>query len=534
MDALTNTFCAGGNVLGNGTWLNVGGNEPVTFGGLVADDDPGPYDDPDGRNSIRLLNPCDDHSCDWFLSPQASAQRWYPTLETLEDGTMIIIGGCHFGGYVNQDFQDEPTYEFFPSTEKIIASPLLQRTLPANLYPLTWLLPSGKLFMQSNWQTVLLDYHTNKETPLDDMLDAVRVYPASAGTIMMPLTPENNWTATIMFCGGSNVAPERWLSPDFIVPKQPASDSCVKITPDSSKSYVRDDPLPEARVMANLIFLPTGQIICLNGAASGTAGYGNNSWAIGQSYADKPLLTPAIYDPSAAPGSKWSRNGFSPSSVPRMYHSSATLLPDGSIFVSGSNPNSDYNVADDIKYKTEYRTELFYPSYFNERRPQPVGIPQSLSYGGPPFDISLNSDDLFANIDNVKNATVVILRPGFSTHSMNMGQRYVKLNSTYTSYPNGTAVLHVSQVPPNPAILVPGPAFFFVVVNGVPSVGVQVMIGSGQLGAQQILPVDNLPDSLITNPAPQSVQSDSGFRTSPHWTISTIWTIVFVAILLGR
>ena len=29
MDIVTNTFCAGGNMLGDGTWINVGGNQPV-------------------------------------------------------------------------------------------------------------------------------------------------------------------------------------------------------------------------------------------------------------------------------------------------------------------------------------------------------------------------------------------------------------------------------------------------------------------------------------------------------------------------
>lgn len=123
--------------------------------------------------------------------------------------TLSKLGGCTFGGYVNDANQNEPTYEFFPPQGGTILSPLLQRTLPANLYPLTWLLPSGLLFMQSNWETVLLNYHTHKETPLDNMIDAVRTYPASAGTIMMPLTPANNWTATIMFCGGSNVQPKQ-------------------------------------------------------------------------------------------------------------------------------------------------------------------------------------------------------------------------------------------------------------------------------------------------------------------------------------
>lgn len=39
--------------MGNGTWVNVGGNQAVTYGGDPADsqDGGGPYDDPDGRNS---------------------------------------------------------------------------------------------------------------------------------------------------------------------------------------------------------------------------------------------------------------------------------------------------------------------------------------------------------------------------------------------------------------------------------------------------------------------------------------------------
>jgi hypothetical protein len=44
----------GGNVLGNGTWVNVGGNQAVTLGGDAADSQDGssaPYYDADGRRS---------------------------------------------------------------------------------------------------------------------------------------------------------------------------------------------------------------------------------------------------------------------------------------------------------------------------------------------------------------------------------------------------------------------------------------------------------------------------------------------------
>ncbi|KAG6874492.1 hypothetical protein C0995_010402 [Termitomyces sp. Mi166 len=514
MDAITNSFCAGGNVMGNGTWVNVGGNQAVTYGGAAAasQNGGGPYDDPDGRQS--------------------------------------------YGGYVNSANQDNPTYEFFPPKGASITLPILQRTLPANLFPLTWLLPSGRLLIQSNWETVLYDYKKQKETPLDNIPDAVRVYPASAGTAMLPLTPANNWTATILFCGGSDVKTKqltvvaltrRWLDPDWIIPKYPASTSCVRITPDISESYVQDDPLPEQRSMGNLIFLPDGKILCLNGAKMGTAGYGNQSWAVGMSYADSPTLTPAIYDPAAPAGKRWSRNGLGASQIPRLYHSSAVLLPDGkvqsfdafifsdapyvgSVFVSGSNPNSDYNVGPDIKYPTEYRTERFYPPYYNSRRPQPAGILSQLSYGGPSFTISLDSDDLFGDVNNVKNTTVVVIRPGFSTHAMNMGQRFVQLENTYTGHAqSNTAVLHVSQLPPNPAILAPGPALVFVVVNGVPSVGVQVMVGSGKLGKQDILPIGDLPESSVAPPDVAHTKTHNAARESRQQPY-LVWC---VTLLLG-
>lgn len=39
--------------MGNGTWLNVGGNQAVTYGGAAAPSQfgGGPYNDPDGRQS---------------------------------------------------------------------------------------------------------------------------------------------------------------------------------------------------------------------------------------------------------------------------------------------------------------------------------------------------------------------------------------------------------------------------------------------------------------------------------------------------
>lgn len=228
----------------------------------------------------------------------------------------------------------------------------------------------------------------------------------------------------------------RWV-PNWDIAQFIPSTSCVSITPDVSGTYTEEDDTLEPRSMGNFIILPNGKLFYVNGAGSGVAGYGKDAWAIGESYADHPVLTPAMYDPSAPAGNRWSRDGFSSSNIPRMYHSSAVLLPDGrsllvsfqkrmllncgltgAVLVTGSNPNADYNVGAGVTYPTEYRVEKFYPSYYNERRPQPQGLPNKLSYGGAYFNVSLSSNDLFGDVSNAQGAQVVLIRPGFSTHTM--------------------------------------------------------------------------------------------------------------------
>ncbi|EJU01106.1 glyoxal oxidase [Dacryopinax primogenitus] len=508
MFVLSNTFCAAGASLGNGSWVNFGGNQAVTWGGLTAASQTGggPYDDWDGGQAVRLLDPCDDGTCEWVNLAPMTTRRWYPSVEPLEDGSVIVLGGDEWGGYVNDASQNNPTIEFFPSRGAPIGLNILLNSLPANLYPLTWLLPSGNLLIQTNWAAEIYDYKANVEYPLPNIPNAVRTYPGSGATAMLPLTPANNWTATVLFCGGTNLEPDQWVT-NWTIAAYPADESCVSISPDISSTWTYDSTLPEGRTMGQFIMLPDSTLFLTNGGGTGTAGYGNDTWAIGHSYADNPVLTPLVYDPRLPAGNRWSRQGLGSSTVPRMYHSSALLLPDGSVFVAGSNPNPDYTVGAGVKYPTEYRTERFYPWYYSSRRPEPQGLPSNLSYGGEPFDVQLSAQDLQNN--GIVNASVIVIRGGFSTHAMNMGQRFVQLNSTYTGNTDGSGTLHVSQLPPNPAILPPGPAMVFVTVGGVPSLGAFVMVGSG-MGTQQVLPAGALKASSMPLPAPNTTGSGGG------------------------
>ncbi|KAI9573066.1 immunoglobulin E-set, partial [Boletus coccyginus] len=245
--------------------------------------------------------------------------------------------------------------------------------------------------------------------------------------------------------------------------------------------------------------LPDGIMLVINGATNGTAGFANQTLYVPsldqmpffQSLASGPVGTPAIYNPNAPKGSRWSNAGLGSSNIARMYHPTAILLPDASVLIAGSNPNLDVELT--APYPTTYTAEIFYPPYFSSSvRPQVTGVPQTLSYGGPYF-----------------NLTVVLSRGGFTTHAMNMGQRHLQLNNTYTVNDDGSYVLPVSQAPPNANVLMPGPALMFVVVNWIPSNGTMVIVGTGQVETQPTAAAAGLP-AVVTATATTTPANTSG------------------------
>lgn len=84
--------------------------------------------------------------------------------------------------------------------------------------------------------------------------------------------------------------------------------------------------------MGNFIQLPDERLFLVNGVGKGSAGYGWDDWAINQSYAADPVLSPAYYNGSAPAGSRFDTD-LPASTIGRLYHSSATLLPDGESIV---------------------------------------------------------------------------------------------------------------------------------------------------------------------------------------------------------
>ena len=521
MDVITNTFCAGGMSLGNGTWATFGGNENVGPGGNSTSprfSTTAPYYDGDGGPAARFYTPNSQGTSDWDDGNHyMKRRRWYPTVEALGDGTLWIGGGEDYGGYVADAGQNQPNFEYWPPRGDAINMDFLTQTLPMNLYPLAWLMESGRLFVQAGQDAILYDLDTNSVAKgLPSTTGPMKVYPASAGVAMLPMTPANNYTQEVLFCGGVQRPLNEWgngAGPLYNPLNTPASKVCERITPEADNpTWEQDDDLINGRSMGTFVYLPDGKLWFGQGVRMGTGGYSGQNYNknLGISLGDQPDYQPMIYDPKAPKGARFSTAGLSQMQVQRMYHSTAILLEDGSILTAGSNPNADVSFDNPANYtNTEYRLEQWYPLWYNEPRPTQLNITQ-LAYGGGSFDVSLSSSDLSGNITNIKTAKISIVRSGFATHGVNFGQRYLELNSTYTANQDGSVggTLHVSNMPPNSNIFQPGPAMAFLVVNGVPSHGQHVMIGTGQLGDQRVTEATSLPASQDA-PAPKTSSESS-------------------------
>lgn len=99
--------------------------------------------------------------------------------------------------------------------------------------------------------------------------------PFSAGAALLPLTPENNYTPEVLICGGSTVSDT--ASPSTYSSQTPASAQCSRIvlTAAGIAAGWSVETMPMARVMGELVQLPDGRILIVNGAQTGVAGYGN-------------------------------------------------------------------------------------------------------------------------------------------------------------------------------------------------------------------------------------------------------------------
>lgn len=373
----SNSFCAGGAFLSNGTMINVGGNPVVSDNTSSAD-----FGDLDGLQAVRILNPCLSDSadgCDMYENhsrDRLGSPRWYTTVTRISDGSAMVVGGSKKGGWINNATVNNPTIEYYPPKDihgcngLAIPSRFFNDTLNSNLFPHVFSLDADTVFVAANQDAMIYNWKTNTEQRLPQIPNGVRVtYPMAGTALLLPLSPQNNYTSEVLICGGSTIDDTK---PGYEISSQdPASAQCSRmvLSDEGIQAGWQVEQMPQARLMPDAVQLPTGEIVIVNGAGSGISGYANVVNQVGQSNADNPVLTAVLYDPLAPVGQRFSSSGMPTSQIPRMYHSVASLTPSGDIMIAGSNPNLDRS---EIKYGTEYRVEWLSPPYMTLTRPEIV------------------------------------------------------------------------------------------------------------------------------------------------------------------
>lgn len=409
LDLRSNSFCAGGSFLSNGSFINVGGNPVVVDSTGAAD-----FGDINGLQAIRLFHPelCDNqgNGCDILEAPhrlRLASPRWYNTVLRLDDGSAMIIGGSTRGGWINNGTTNNPTIEYFPPKNingfngLPVPSQFLTETLNSNLFPIAFLLPDSSVFVAANRDAMIYNWRSNTERRLPQIPNGVRVtYPMTGTAMLLPLSSSNSYLPVILICGGSTIDDTR--AGYEIDSQEPATDQCVRM--ELSDAGIEKgweiEQMPQARVMPDSVLLPTGDVLIVNGGGTGIAGYGNVKNQIGYSNADNPILTPVIYKPDAPNGSRFSSDGMPTSNIPRLYHSVATLVPDGRIMITGSNPNLDRSTR---KYETEYRVEWLSPGWMDDESSRPTAkFSTSTTTVAYDAEFELVVDLKAGNIDQVK------------------------------------------------------------------------------------------------------------------------------------
>ncbi|KAH7846218.1 hypothetical protein Vadar_011346 [Vaccinium darrowii] len=438
---LTDVWCSSGSLAPDGRLIQTGGFN-------------------DGDDVVRVFRPCS--GCDWEeIESALDRRRWYATNHLLPDGRQIIIGG-----------RAQFNYEFYPKTGNTQAYdlPFLVETndkkIENNLYPFVFLNVDGHLFIFANNRAILFDYSKGvvvKTYP--EMPDGhPRSYPSTGSAVLLPLKKLQRPTieAEVLVCGGApkgsyiSAVKGRFVG---------ALNTCgrIKIT-DPSPKWVMET-MPRARVMGDMLLLPNGDVLIINGGSAGTAGW---------EYGRNPVFNPVLYRPDNQIGSRF--EVLNPSNIPRMYHSTAVLLRDGRVLVGGSNPHALYNFTG-VLFPTELSLEAFSPSYLDpgyaNLRPKII-LPVSQAKLGYRQQVTVRFT--VAGTLNGNLVTVTMVAPSFNTHSFSMNQRLLVIGGGSVK-PLGKSTYEVGVVTPGSGNLAPsGYYLLFVVHQGIPSEGIWVHI----------------------------------------------------------
>ena len=370
----------------------------------------------------------------------------------------------------------------------VLPSRLETAPLATPFYPLMFVLPDGNVFYAGA---------EDNNTETNPTVTTLENYTLDIESEAWRLVGRSN----IPGGSGAMYEPGRILKAGGGLGGATSGAQVIDLTPGGAATWKTVGSMSSGRVRNNLTILPDGTVLTTGGSRRGNLEYnffcnGGSRGGLDCTRADFPpgkpgLSCPSSIDPSppesGCPGGSctggdgtqqwvaeaelfdpvtetWSK--MASMQTPRMYHSTAILVPDGRVIKAGGGQGGgrihDYTTI-----------EIFSPPYlFKGARPTISSAPRAIGYGQT---VSVRTPDA-ADI-----ASASLVRLAAATHGFDQNQRFVPLvfeNKAGTLTISGARVGGVAT-PLNANIAPPGYYMLFLVnTAGVPSIGRYVRLAA--------------------------------------------------------
>jgi len=406
-DNTTNdVFCSGHAFLPNGQLFVAGGHN------LSA------------NNGLRTGYFFDSTSDTWTLAASLMANgRWYPTVTTLANGEMLVVSGnMTTANGVN------PIPEVWETNNGGGWRELGDASMSLPLYPWMFVAPNGKVFEAGpNANTQYLDTSGT----------------GAWSTVAFHITGGRDYGSAVMYDDGKVIVIGGGGDTVGGLPLATAEIIDLNATTPSWKSV---SPMAYARRQMNATLLPDGKVLVTGGSSSG--GFNDATLAV---------LPAEMWDPATK-----SFTTMASMHVPRMYHSSVVLLPDGTVLSAGGGRPAATGTTDQVN------AEIYSPPYLFQADGSPAIRPVITSVSTT--NVTYGQQFSVATPDAATITGVNWIRLSSNTHSFNQNQRINHLGFT-----QGVGALSMTT-PSSAALCPPGHYMLFILKNGVPSVATIMQI----------------------------------------------------------
>jgi hypothetical protein len=387
-----NHFCSGNVILPDGSVFFTGG---------------GTSGDPGVDEATDIYNPFTDT---WTNLPNLGIDRWYATTTVLANGNVLVSSGVSkpYGAVV----QPNPQIWNAPAGAWDYLSPPYLRQ---QFYPRDFVAPNGMVF-----QIGMLSGSSESSYYFDTW--------GQGNWIRVANTNEASryYGSAVMYDDG------KILLAGGVTPTAPATASAEVIDLNQPTPTWRSvAPMAYARADLNMTLLPDGTVLVTGGALGA-----EKPW--------NPVLPAEIWNPATEQFTT-----VASMSAPRWYHSTATLLPDGSVLAAGGNgyPSG----------------QIYYPDYLS-RGPRPT-------ISDAPSSVDLGQTFFLSTPDSTDITHVNMISLGATTHHFNMGQRISHLSFTQTD-----GGLNIT-IPSSADLAIPGYYMLFILNSqGVPSMAKMIQV----------------------------------------------------------